>query len=117
MVIFMRILGAIFLVISVHTWLCVFVPAWYAAFRWRWRRGPVAGRVTHAAFGLMFGSIGAAVALGDWLIPREFLIGFAALWVAGFLLSIVGGRLDQKAEQARNETVGKDGYNDIDPRQ
>src|SRR5260370_1058672 len=100
MYVVLRILGAIFLAISLHTWLCAFVPAWYAAFKWRWKRGPVAGRISHLAFALMFGSVGAACAFGDWLVPHDYLIGFAALWLVGFALAILGGRLDHRAEPA-----------------
>jgi hypothetical protein len=98
MYILMRILGVIFLAISLHLWLCVLVPAWVAAFRWRWKRGPAAGRISHAAFGVMFTAVGGALAFGDWLVSREYLIGFAILWVAGLLMAIVGGRLDHHAD-------------------
>jgi hypothetical protein len=50
---------------------------------------------------MMFAAGGAAVALGDWLVPREYLIGFAVLWVAGLVMAIVGGRLDHNADHAK----------------
>ncbi len=103
----MRILGVGFLAISVHAWLGVFVARWRATFKWRWKRGPVAGRMSVASFGVMFAALGAAFAFGDWLVPQEYLICFAAVWLAVWLLSIIGGRLDARtSDQGGRERDG-----------
>jgi hypothetical protein len=47
----------------------------------------------------MFAALGAAFVFGDWLVPREYLICFAAVWFVGWLLSIIGRRLDERASE------------------
>ncbi len=94
---FLRALGAGFLLIALAFWLRLLLPGLRARLAWRWKRGPIAGRVSTAAFAVMFTALGAAFLFGDWLIPQEHLVWFAAAWLGGWLLALLGARLDRRA--------------------
>jgi hypothetical protein len=100
----MRVFGFSSLAVSVATLASVLVPRLRATCNLRWHRGPwrsgcgpVVGSTSIAGFSVCFGALGAVFAFGDWLVPHEYLVWFAAVWLGGFLLIIIGSQLDKWA--------------------